>query len=135
MVALQAEILDLTANPNRAAQGIIIESHIDPHRGAVATVLVQRGTLRVGDHFVTGNISGRVRAMNNDRGKAIKAAGPSHPAEIIGLTGSPGAGEPLVVVPDEQVARNIAERRDIRRRATDLAPAANKHVTLENLHD
>jgi translation initiation factor IF-2 len=135
MVALQAEILDLKANPDRPAQGIIIESHVDPHRGAVATVLVQRGTLRVGDHFVTGNISGRVRAMNNDRGKSVKTAGPSHPAEILGLTGSPGAGESVVVVPDEQVARDIAERREIRRRATDLAPVTNKHVTLENLHD
>lgn len=135
MVALQAEILDLKAAPDRSAQGIIIESHVDPNRGAVATVLVQRGTLRVGDHFVTGNISGRVRAMNNDLGKAIKSAGPSHPAEILGLTGSPSAGEMFVVVPDEQIAREIAERREIRRRATDLAPAQNKHVTLENLHD
>lgn len=135
MVALQAEILDLKASPDRAAQGIIIESHLDPNRGAVATVLVQRGTLRVGDHFVTGNISGRVRAMNNDRGKSIKVALPSHPAEIIGLTASPSAGESLVVVPDEQVARSIAERREVRRRATDLAPVTNKHVTLENLHD
>lgn len=135
MVALQAEILDLKADPDQPAQGIIIESHVDPHRGAVATVLVQRGTLRVGDHFVTGNISGRVRAMNNDIGKSIKTAGPSHPAEILGLTGSPGAGQSLVVLPDEQVAREIADRREVRRRATDLAPAQNKHVTLESLHD
>ncbi len=135
MVALQAEILDLKANPNRAAQGFIIESHLDPNRGAVATVLVHRGTLRVGDYFVSGDVSGRVRAMNNDRGKSIKEAGPSHPAEIIGLTGSPSAGETVVVVPDEQIARDIAERREFRRRATDLAPVANKHVTLENLHE
>lgn len=135
MVALQAEILDLKANPSRAAQGFIIESHVDPNRGAVATVLVQRGTLRVGDHFVSGDISGRVRAMNNDRGRSIKEAGPSHPAEIIGLSSSPAAGETVVVVPDEQVARAIAERRSIRRRAKDLAPATNKHVTLENLHE
>lgn len=135
MVALQAEILDLKANPSRSAQGIIIESHMDSNRGAVATVLVQRGTLRVNDHFVVGSVSGRVRAMNNDRGRSIKEAGPSYPAEIIGLSGSPAAGEVFVVVPDEQIARDIAERREFRRRAMGLAPQTNKHVTLENLHE
>ena len=135
MVALQSEILDLKADPDRAAVGTIIESHVDPTRGAVATVLVQKGTLKAGDYFVTGDISGRVRAMVNDRGKTVKEAGPSFPAEIIGLTGSPAAGETFIVLPDEQTARNIAEKREIRRRAAGLAPTTQKHITLEHLHE
>jgi translation initiation factor IF-2 len=134
MVALQAEILDLKADPLLPAQGTIVESHMDPQRGAVATVLVQKGTLRLGDFFVIGDISGRVRAMLDDHGKPVREAGPSYPVEIIGLTGSPAAGEVFLVVPDERIAREIAQKREVRRRLAGLAPTA-KHVTLEGLHD
>ncbi|AXA36986.1 Translation initiation factor 2 [Candidatus Sumerlaea chitinivorans] len=134
LVALQAEILDLKADPTCHAQGTIIESHIDPQRGPVATVLVQKGTLRLGDPFVVGDISGRVRAMVDDRGRNIREAGPSFPAEIIGLDGAPNAGEIFLVVPDERIARAIAEKRKERRRRQMQAHRA-KHVTLEKLHD
>lgn len=134
MLALQAEILDLKADPTCNAVGTIIESHVDPQRGAVATVLVQKGTLRLGDAFVVGDISGRVRAMVDDRGRQIKEAGPSFPAEIIGLDGAPAAGETFVVVPDERIARDIAEkRRERRRRMGQLKPT--EHVSLEKLRD
>ncbi|MBX7245170.1 MAG: translation initiation factor IF-2 [Candidatus Sumerlaeaceae bacterium] len=134
MVGLQAEVLELKADPSHRAVGIVVESHVDPARGAVATILVQRGTLRVGDEFVVGDISGRVRAMNDDHGRPIEEAGPSFPAEIIGLSGSPGAGEQFVVVENEQLAREIAEKREFRRRAAGLTPQ-KQHVTLEGLHD
>ncbi|MEI7635636.1 MAG: translation initiation factor IF-2, partial [bacterium] len=132
MVALQAELLDLKADPGRRAKGIVVESHVDPLRGAVATVLVQKGTLRHGDEFVAGEISGRVRAMNDDRGHPVREAGPSFPAEIIGLTGSPQAGETFIVMPDERSAREVAAKREMRRRLAGLAPV-KQHVTLENL--
>jgi translation initiation factor IF-2 len=134
MVALQSEILDLKADPERRAEGTVVESHIDPQRGAVATVLVQKGTLNTGDFFVTGDISGRVRAMVDDRGRLVKSAGPSFPVEIIGLTGSPSAGEPFLVMESEQIAREIAEKREVRRRIAGLAPTTQKHITLEGLH-
>jgi translation initiation factor IF-2 len=134
MVALQAEILDLKAETDRPAVGIVVESHVDPLRGAVATILVQKGTLRLGDAFVVGDISGRVRAMNDDRGRPIEQAGPSFPAEILGLTGSPAAGETFYVMPDERTAREIAEKRAVRRRLAGLAPT-KKHITLEGLSD
>lgn len=135
MVALQAEILDLKADPDHRAVGTIVESHIDPQRGAVATVLVQRGTLRSGDFFVAGDISGRVRAMLDDHGKPMREAGPSFPAEIIGLTGSPAAGELFLAVPDEKVAREVATKREMRRRIAGLTPTTQKHITLEGLHN
>ncbi len=132
LLALQAEILDLKADPTCNAVGTVIESHVDPQRGAVATILVQKGTLHVGDVFVVGEISGRVRAMIDDRGRQIREAGPSFPAEIIGLDGAPSAGETFVVVPDERIARNIAEkRRERRRRMGQFKPA--EHISLEKL--
>ena len=135
MVALQAEILDLKADPDRVAEGTVIESHMDPLRGPVATLLVQKGTLRLGDALVMGAVSGNVRAMADDLGRAVESAGPSFPVEIIGLDDAPLAGEPFLVVPDEQVAREIAEKRQYRRRLESLAPVTQKHVTLESLHE
>mgnify|MGYP005836459389 CR=1 FL=1 len=133
-IGLQAELLNLKANPNRNAIGIVVESHIDPNRGAVATILVQRGTLRHGDCFVVGDQHGRIRAMFNDRGQPVEVAGPSVPVEILGLSGSPEPGEQFVVLLDEREAREIAERRRDRRRDRDLI-ARQTHVTLENLHE
>jgi translation initiation factor IF-2 len=110
-ILLQAEILDLKANPNRAAEGAVIESRLDRGRGPVATVLVQKGTLNQGDIVVAGAEWGRVRAMLDDKGRQMKTAGPSSPVEILGLTGVPVAGEPFVAVDNESRAREISELR------------------------
>ncbi|HWM37497.1 MAG TPA: translation initiation factor IF-2, partial [Streptomyces sp.] len=108
--------LDLRANPEQDAQGIAIEAHLDRGRGAVATVLVQRGTLRVGDTMVVGDAYGRVRAMLDDRGEHIKEAGPSTPVLVLGLTNVPGAGDNFLVVEEDRTARQIAEKRAARER-------------------
>jgi translation initiation factor IF-2 len=113
---LQAEILELKANPNRDGQGVVIEAKLDRGRGVVATVLVQRGTLRVGDIIVCGAQWGRVRALVGDRGQALDTAGPSVPVETLGLDGVPDAGDPLVVVDSERRAREITEYRQRKRR-------------------
>jgi translation initiation factor IF-2 len=134
-VALQAEILDLKADPGTNAMGLVIESHVDPNRGAVATILIENGTLRIGDDFVCGDVYGRVRAMLNDRGVEIEEAGPSTPVEILGLSDSPSAGEVFLVVPDEHIARGIAEKRAERRRLKALSPVTHRHMTLETLHE
>ena len=110
-IALQAEILELTANPDRAAQGAVIEAQLDVGRGPVATVLVQRGTLQQGDIFVVGEQWGKVRALINDQGKRIDTAGPSVPVEVLGLNGTPEAGDVLNVVETEAQAREIADYR------------------------
>ena len=110
-IQLQAELLELKANPNRAAEGTVIEAKLDKGRGPVATVLVNRGTLKVGDIFVVGAESGKVRAMTNDKGMQIKEAGPSMPVEVLGLSGVPRAGDPLSVVENEARAREVAEYR------------------------
>ncbi len=110
-ILLQAELMDLRANPDREAQGVVVEAKLERGRGAVATVLVQRGTLEVGDIFVVGQEWGRVRALVNDRGEPIKAAGPSAPVEVLGLNGTPGAGDDFLVVGDEGRAREISEYR------------------------
>ena len=122
-ILLQAEILDLKANPHRAAEGSVIESRLDRGRGPVATVLVQKGTLRQGDIIVAGAEWGRVRAMLDDKGRALKDAGPSVPAEVQGLTGVPVAGEPFVVVENESRAREVAEFRT--RKHRDKVAGAN----------
>ena len=111
MILLQAEVLELTADPHRPGKGIVVESRRDPGRGAIATVLVQTGTLRVGDPFVTGLHAGRIRAMFNERGQALKEAPPSTPAEITGLPGVPAAGDSFVMMKDEKEARAVAQRR------------------------
>jgi translation initiation factor IF-2 len=110
-IQLQAELSELTANPDRAAEGSVIEAKLDKGRGPVATILVQRGTLRTGDIFVVGTESGRVRAMVNDKGQQIKEAGPSMPVEVLGLGGVPSAGETLSVVESEARAREVASYR------------------------
>ncbi|MBA3558791.1 MAG: translation initiation factor IF-2, partial [Gemmatimonadaceae bacterium] len=109
---LQAEILDLKANPKRRASGAVVEAQLDPGKGAVATVLVQNGTLRVGDDFICGLFSGRVRALLDERGKPVKEAGPAIPVQVLGLTGTPMAGDQFLVVEDATEAREIAQRRE-----------------------
>jgi translation initiation factor IF-2 len=130
-IALQAEILELKANPNRAAMGAVIEAQLDVGRGPVATVLVQNGTLRQGDIFVVGEQWGKVRALQNDQGERVKEAGPSVPVEVLGLNGTPEAGDVLNVVETEAQAREIAEYRH--QAAKDKRAAAGAATTLEQL--
>ncbi|MEW2417093.1 translation initiation factor IF-2 [Streptomyces sp. NPDC046866] len=124
--------LDLRANPEQDAQGIAIESHLDRGRGAVATVLVQRGTLRVGDTMVVGDAYGRVRAMLDDKGNNVEEAGPSTPVLVLGLTNVPGAGDNFLVVDEDRTARQIAEKRAARERNANFAKRVRR-VSLEDL--
>ena len=110
-ILLQAELLDLKANPNRRATGTVIEAQLDPGKGPVATVLVQNGTLKVGDDFITGMFAGRVRALMDERGKNVKEAGPAIPVQVLGAPGVPGAGDQLLVVEEATSSREIAQRR------------------------
>jgi translation initiation factor IF-2 len=125
-IALQAELLELKANPDRAAEGAVVEAKLDKGRGPLATVLIQRGTLHVGDIFVAGPISGKVRAMIDDKGRQVKEAGPSLPVEVLGLSGVPSAGDTLSVVENEARAREVAAYRQsvIDRKRTTSAPAS-----------
>jgi translation initiation factor IF-2 len=132
-ILLQAEILDLRANPDRAAEGSVIESRLDRGRGPVATILVQKGTLKQGDIVVAGAEWGRVRAMLDDKGRQMKEAGPSTPVEILGLTGVPSAGEPFVAVADESQAREISEFRQRKLRDKAAAGATAARGTLEQM--
>jgi translation initiation factor IF-2 len=129
-IQLQAEILELKANPDRAAEGTVIEAKLDKGRGPLATVLVQRGTLRVGDVFVAGPSSGKVRAMIDDHGRQVKEAGPSVPVEVLGLSAVPSAGDPFTVVENEARAREVATYRQgvLDRKRTTSAP-----MSLENM--
>jgi translation initiation factor IF-2 len=124
--------LDLRANPDQDAQGVAIEAHLDKGRGPVATVLVQRGTLNVGDSIVTGEAFGRVRALLNENSEPVPDAPPSRPVQVLGLNAVPGAGDNFLVVPDERVARQIAERREARERSA-LFAQRRPRVTLEDL--
>src|SRR6056300_245338 len=130
-IALQAEILELKANPDRAAQGAVIEAQLDVGRGPVATVLVQKGTLRQGDIFVVGQQWGKARALVNDKGERVKEAGPSVPVEVLGLNGTPEAGDVLNVTETEAQAREIAEYRA--NLAKEKRAAAGAATTLEQL--
>jgi translation initiation factor IF-2 len=132
-ISLQAEILDLKANPERAAEGTVIESRLDRGRGPVATVLVQKGTLRQGDIVVAGAEWGRVRAMLDDKARAITEAGPSAPVEILGLAGVPSAGEPFVAVENEGRAREIAEFRTRKLREKAAGATAGARGTLDQM--
>jgi len=129
-IQLQAEILELKANPDRAAEGTVIEAKLDKGRGPLATVLVERGTLRVGDVFVAGASSGKVRALVDDHGRQVKEAGPSVPVEVLGLSAVPSAGDPFTVVENEARAREVATYRQgvLDKKRTTSAP-----VTLENM--
>ena len=132
-ILLQAEILDLRANPDRTAEGSVIESRLDRGRGPVATVLVQKGTLHQGDILVAGAEWGRVRAMLDDKGQQIRDAGPSTPVEVLGLSSVPGAGEPFVVVENDARAREISEFRQRRARDKTAAGATAARGTLDEM--
>ncbi len=129
-IMLQAELLELTANPDRAAEGNVVEAQLDKGRGAVATVLVRKGTLKIGDTFVIGSESGKVRAMINDKGQQVKVAGPSTPVEVLGLSGVPMAGDQLTVVENEARAREVAAYRQEQatRKRTTAAPTSFEHM-------
>jgi translation initiation factor IF-2 len=129
-INLQAELLELKANPDRAAEGAVVEAKLDKGRGPLATVLMQRGTLKVGDVFVVGAVPGKVRAMIDDKGRQVKEAGPSVPVEVLGLSGVPSAGDTLTVVENEARAREVAEYRQgmLDRKRTTSAP-----VSVENM--
>jgi translation initiation factor IF-2 len=126
--------LDLRANPDKDARGVAIEANLDRGRGATATVLVQTGTLRVGDAIVTGSAYGRVRAMLDEHGKNVDEAGPSRPVQVLGLSSVPRAGDTFVVAPDDRTARQIAERREAADRQASLAKA-RKRISLEDLNE
>jgi translation initiation factor IF-2 len=132
-IQLQAEILELKADPSRKAKGTVIEAQLHKGRGAVATVLIQEGTLRVGDYFVAGLFNGKVRSLSNERGENIEKAGPSTPVEIQGLTGVPHAGDEFIVVTDEKMAKNLSNSRQLKAREFDLASASK--VSLDNLFE
>jgi translation initiation factor IF-2 len=131
-ILLQAEILDLRANPNRSAQGAVVEAQLDPGKGPVATVLVSNGTLHVGDDFICGMYSGRVRALLDERGRAVKDAGPAIPVQILGIGGVPMAGDQFVVVEDAMESREIAQRRQRLDREAKSRRTAKGVVSLED---
>ncbi len=131
-VLLEAEVLDLKANPDRLARGVVIESTLDKGHGAVATVLVQKGTFKVGDAFVAGTSSGKVRLMTDERGNKIGAASPAMPVQVVGFDELPLAGDVLIAVANEKVARDISNRRKIIKREQEMR-GKQHHITLEDL--
>ncbi len=133
MILLQADLMELKANPDKSAKGTIVEGKLDRGRGPVATVLVQEGTLRTGDYCVVGVHSGRVRAMQNDRGERVQTAGPAMPVEVVGLPGVPDAGDIFVAMKDEKQAKEIATLRQIKQREQELAKHAK--MSLEQLYE
>jgi translation initiation factor IF-2 len=132
LISIQAEVLELKANPEKSARGTVIEAGLDRGRGVVATVLVQEGTLKVGDSFITGMNYGRIRTITDDRGQKIEQAGPSMPVEVAGFTGLPGAGEAIIVLDDERIAKQIGIYRQQKRRERELARSSK--VSLEELY-
>ncbi len=132
-ILLESEILDLKANPDRNARGVIVEAEIDKGKGAIATVLIQKGTLKVGDNFIAGQYAGRVRALLDERGHRLTSVGPSEPAQVLGLGGIPTAGDTLIVLDSEQDARDIAQRRQQLRREQDFKQV--RHITLDEISD
>ncbi len=132
-LALEAEVLELKASRSARARGAVVESKLDPGKGSMATILIQNGTLHVGDPFVCGIYAGRVRAMFDDRGKQMKEAGPSTPCQVLGFDGTPQAGDELAVVEDEKSAREIASKRRMAARERDLR--ARKSISLESTYE
>lgn len=132
-LALEAEVLELKASKSARARGAVVESKLDPGKGSMATILIQNGTLHVGDPFVCGVYAGRVRAMFDDRGKQMKEAGPSTPCQVLGFDGTPQAGDELAVVEDEKSAREIASKRRMAARERDLR--ARKSISLESTYE
>jgi len=133
MILLQSEVMELKANPDKHARGHVVEAKIDSGRGAVATVLIQEGTLHKGDPVVCGVHSGKVRALINDRNKPVKSAGPSIPVEILGLTGVPMAGDELIAVADEKTARQVSSHRSQKQRMMELAKS--NRISLDNFFE
>jgi translation initiation factor IF-2 len=133
MLALQAELLELRANPNKPAKGHVVEARLDRARGPISTILVEDGTLRLGDLLVAGEYSGKIRAMLGDKGQAVTEAGPSTPVEVLGLDGVPDAGEMFNVVTDEKAVKSLVEHRHDARRKKELA--GSSRVSLENILD
>ncbi len=131
MILLQAETMELRANPNRLGRGVIVEAKLDKARGPLATVLLQNGTLRVGDNIVAGMASGRVRALINDKGEKVKEAGPSMPVEIMGFDEVPSAGDEMIAVGDDHLSRQVAEERKAKLKASREASMAK--MSMENL--
>ncbi len=133
MLSLQAELLELRANPNKAAKGHVVEARLDRARGPISTILVEDGTLKLGDLIVAGEYSGKIRAMMGDKGQSISEAGPSTPVEVLGIDGVPDAGEIFNVVTDEKAAKSLVEHRHDARRKKELAGTGR--VSLENILD
>lgn len=131
MIVLVADVLELKANPNRQAKGTVIEARLDKNKGPIATVLVQRGTLKIGDSIVTGTTVGRIRAMSDDKGNAAKSAGPSTPVEVFGFPEVPEAGEIFYAITDEKVAKQLAEKRRLKQRQQNLT--ADAKISLDDL--
>ncbi len=134
MILLQAEILELKANPNRVPKGVVLEARLDKGRGTVATLLVEKGTLKIGDNLLAGSTYGRVKAMHDDLGKLVKSAGPATPVEVLGLNAVPQAGDVFYVVEDAKIAREISARRTEAQKDNRLI-GAMKHITLDNLFE
>ena len=134
MILLQAEVLELKANPNRAAKGVVLEARLDKGRGPVATLLVEKGTLRVGENVLAGSTYGRVKAMHDDLGRIVKEAGPATPVEVLGLSDVPQAGDTFYMMEDAKAAREISGRRTEALKDNRLV-GAMKHITLDNLFE
>ena len=132
-IQLMSEILELKADPTRKAKGRVVEARLDKGRGAVATVLIQEGTLKNGDNFVVGQYSGKVRALLDDKGRKIKKAGPSEPVEVQGLSGVPQAGDEFIVVTDDKMAKNVSQARSLKVRESELA--AGSKISLDKLFE
>ena len=128
MMALQAEVMELKASPTAKPRGTVIEAQVEAGRGPTATVIVQMGTLRVGDAFICGDYSGKVKSLIDDRGQPVKAAGPSTPVKVLGFTGLPNAGDELLVMDSEREAKQLSEERLEAKRAGKLGDAAARHA-------
>jgi translation initiation factor IF-2 len=133
MILIQSEVLELRANPNKPARGVVIEAKLDRGRGPIATVLVKEGTLTVGDQVVTGLFSGRVRALINDSGESVSIGGPSTPVEILGLSGVPAAGDPFIVVDSEKTAKEVVGHRQLKAREKEMI-APRSRASLEDFY-